>query len=122
MTKSNKAHSISAGPTVSGRTIKQLSKFIVGLFGTVALCMVGYTSIVDSLIRDSKIPATYKWFLLKEVPGPRIIFESGSNSHHAINTDVLSAELGMTAINIADNAGYSLEDKIIISFLLFFKG
>lgn len=112
MTKSYEPQSIAAGPAISARTIKQLSKFAAGLLGTVALCLSAYALTVDSLIQDSKIPATYKWFLLKEVPGPRIIFESGSNTHHAINTDVLGAELGMTAINIADNAGYSLEDKV----------
>lgn len=112
MTQSNIAQSLFAGSAISRRTVKQFSKFAASLLGTVALCLSAYTLTVDSLIPNSKIPATYKWFLLKEVPGPRIIFESGSNSHHGINTDVLGAALGMTAINIADNAGYALEDKV----------
>jgi len=89
-----------------------LSKFMVCFIGTMVLCLSAYILAVDSLVQDSKIPSTYKWFLLKEVPGHRIIFESGSNSHHAINTDRVGEELGMTAINIADNGGYALEDKI----------
>ena len=91
---------------------KHLSTFMACLVGTTAICLSAYTLTVDSLVQDSKVPSTYKWFLLKEVPGPRIIFESGSNSHHAINTDLIGERLGMTAINIADNGGYALEDKI----------
>jgi len=92
--------------------VKQLSKFMACLVGTTALCLSAYTLTVNSLVQSSAIPATYKWFLLKEVPGPRIIFESGSNSHHAIDTDAVGEALGMTAINIADNGGYAIEDKI----------
>ena len=92
--------------------VKHLMKFAVCMTGTIAFCLSAYVMTVDRLVEQSAIPATYKWFLLKEVPGPRIIFESGSNSHHAIDTEFLGAELGITAINIADNAGYSLEDKV----------
>lgn len=92
--------------------VKQLGKFIACLVGTTALCLSGYAAFVDSLVQTSAVPATYKWFLLKNVPGPRIIFESGSNSHHAIDTDTLGESLGVTAINVADNGGYALEDKI----------
>lgn len=94
--------------TVAGH----LSKFCLTLLGSAVLCLSGYALTVDQLIQTSDIPATYKWFLLKEAPGPRIIFESGSNSHYAIDTDAVGAALGMTAINIADNAGYAIEDKI----------
>ncbi len=90
----------------------QLGKFLAGLIITSFFCLAGYIALVDHLVQRSLIPATYKWFLLKDVPGPRIIFESGSNSHHAINTDLVSKAMGMTAINIADNGGYALEDKI----------
>ncbi|MEP1230963.1 MAG: hypothetical protein ABJG88_09840 [Litorimonas sp.] len=91
---------------------KQLSKFMACLVGTTAICLSAYALSVNSLVQSAKMPATYKWFLLKEVPGPRIIFESGSNSHHAIDTDAVGAALGMSAINIADNGGYPIEDKI----------
>ncbi len=89
-----------------------LSKFLTALIGSISLCLAAYTTVVDNLVQTSTVPATYKWFLLKNAPGPRVIFESGSNSHHAIDTDTLGDALGMTAINIADNGGYALEDKI----------
>lgn len=112
MTKSSTAMANSKRGAITGHAVKQISKFVTCLIGTIAMCLSTYIFTVDNLVPDTKVPATYKWFLLKEVPGPRIIFESGSNSHHAINTEVLGAELGMTAINIGDNAGYALEDKI----------
>ena len=112
MTKSSETTTNPKTAALTGKTIKHLSKFVACLIGTTVMCLSAYAFTVDSLVPDSKIPATYKWFLLKEVPGPRIIFESGSNSHHAIDTQTLGDELGMTAINIADNAGYALEDKI----------
>ncbi len=92
--------------------VKHFSTFIAAMVGTSVLCLAAYALTVDRLIERSAVPATYKWFLLKETPGPRIIFESGSNSHHAIDTDAVSEALGRTAINIADNAGYALEDKL----------
>ena len=79
---------------------------------TAITCLIAYTLTVDSLVQKTEMPSTYKWLLLKNVPGPRLIFESGSNSHHAIDTDAIGTELGMSAINIADNGGYALEDKI----------
>jgi len=98
--------------STSANAAKHLSKFLACFIGTAAVCLSAYTITVDKLVQNSEVPATYKWFLLKEVPGPRIIFESGSNSHHAIDTDAVGPALGMTAINIADNGGYALEDKI----------
>jgi len=92
--------------------VKHFSTFIAAMVGTSVICLAAYALTVDSLIERSAVPATYKWFLLKETPGPRIIFESGSNSHHAIDTEAVGEALGRTAINIADNGGYALEDKI----------
>ena len=92
--------------------IKLIGKFLTFMIGTGVMCLGAYALTVDHLVQDTDMPASYKWFLLKNVPGPRLVFESGSNSHHAINTDMISKALGMTAINIADNGGYALEDKI----------
>jgi len=92
--------------------MKPLSKFVTCMTGTAAMCLGAYTLTVDQLVQEAELPGTYKWFLLQNVPGPRLIFESGSNTHHAIDTDMVSEALGITAINIADNGGYALEDKI----------
>ena len=77
-----------------------------------ALCLTLYAIQALRHIQPSPVPSTYKWFLLQEVPGPRLIIESGSNSHHGFDTDMISEALNITAINIADNAGYDLEQKI----------
>ena len=112
MTHSSENQSNAALVEPPKSAIKQLSKFMACLVGATAVCLSAYTLTVNSLVEKTVIPATYKWFLLKEVPGPRIIFESGSNSHHAIDTDAVGEALGITAINIADNGGYAIEDKI----------
>ena len=112
MTHSSENQSNAALVEPPKSAIKQLSKFMACLVGATAVCLSAYTLTVNSLVEKTVVPATYKWFLLKEVPGPRIIFESGSNSHHAIDTDTVGEALGMTAINIADNGGYAIEDKI----------
>lgn len=102
-----------ANETLATRTLaKRVCTFVAGMVGTSLLCLGAYALTVDRLIERSAIPATYKWFLLKEIPGPRIIFESGSNSHHAIDTDAVGEALGRTAINVADNGGYALDDKL----------
>jgi len=111
MTNSLEASSVDAASGTKN-AVKQLGKFVACLVGSTAMCLSAYTLTVNNLVQSSAIPATYKWFLLKEVPGPRIIFESGSNSHHAIDTDAVGEAIGMTAINIADNGGYAIEDKI----------
>lgn len=112
MTKISNTTENSQGMAMMTTAVKKLGQFFACLIGTTAVCLSAYVFTVDNLIQDSNVPASYKWFLLQNIPGPRIIFESGSNSHHAINTDVISSELGMTAINIADNGGYALEDKV----------
>jgi len=102
-----------ANETLATRTLaKRVCTFVAGMVGTSLLCLGAYALTVDRLIERSAVPTTYKWFLLKEIPGPRIIFESGSNSHHAIDTDAVGEALGRTAINVADNGGYALEDKL----------
>lgn len=108
----DKTSSIAKDGSTATTLTKLCGTFFAGMVGTSMLCLGGYALTVDRLIERSAVPATYKWFLLKETPGPRIIFESGSNSHHAINTDTVGAALGRTAINIADNGGYALEDKL----------
>ncbi len=108
----NNDTNVSAECNATAPLFKHLGKFAACMVGTTTLCLGAYFATVDNLVEKSEVPGTYKSFLLKDVPGPRIIFESGSNSHHAIDTKTVGTALGMTAINIADNAGYSLEDKV----------
>ena len=93
----------------------ELRSFILFL-AAAAIAMVmsltGYTLAVDRAVPDSVIPGTYKWLLLKETPGRRLVIESGSNSHHGLDAKRMSDELGLMTINIADNGGYDIEDKI----------
>lgn len=108
----NNTSSVTVKNLAARKLIKTVSTFVAGMVGTSLFCLGAYALTVDRLVERSAVPATYKWFLLKEIPGPRIIFESGSNSHHAIDTDAVGEALGRTAINIADNGGYALEDKL----------
>jgi hypothetical protein len=64
------------------------------------------------LVPSVDVPSTYKWLLLRTVPSPRLIIESGSNGHHAINAAALTKKFGVTTINIADNAGYAFVDRV----------
>ena len=99
--------------TISSQMItKPFGSFIACMMGTALICLGAYAFTVERLVQKTALPASYKWFLLENVPGPRLIFESGSNSHHAIDTDMIGEALGISAINIADNGGYALEDKI----------
>ena len=86
--------------------------FISAAASALALSLFGYALAVDRAVPDSLMPGTYKWFLLKETPGQRLIIESGSNSHHGLDAKRMSNELGVTVINIADNGGYDIEDKV----------
>ena len=51
-----------------------------------------------------------KNFLLENTKNrPRIIIESGSNSHHSINSLMIEKELGLLTLNMAHHAGYPLD-------------
>ncbi|MCK4493736.1 MAG: hypothetical protein KAU26_06745 [Methylococcales bacterium] len=66
-----------------------------------------------SVNKNFLVSHSYKNFLLKHTKSPRLIIESGSNSFHAINTTMLEKELGMLTINLADNASYPLQYKLL---------
>ncbi len=92
-----------------GRTVQLLAAVLV----SAGLAFGGYGVAVDRAVPEHDLPSSYKWLLLEETAAaPRIIIEGGSSGHHGIDTDALSQDLGVTAINIADNAGYDLTDKI----------
>lgn len=86
--------------------------FLAAAAGAMVISLLSYAMAVDRAVPDSVMPGTYKWFLLKETPGQRLVIESGSNSHHGLDAKRMSEELGLTTINIADNGGYDIEDKV----------
>lgn len=93
----------------------ELRSFILFLSAAataMVMSLIGYALAVDRAVPDSEMPGTYTWLLLKETPGQRLVIESGSNSHHGLDAKRMSDELGLTTINIADNGGYDIEDKI----------
>ncbi|WP_202930854.1 hypothetical protein [Campylobacter fetus] len=56
---------------------------------------------------------SFKNFLLETTTNyNRIIIDSGSNSVHAIDSTMLEKAFGKLTINISDNAGYPLQDKL----------
>jgi hypothetical protein len=71
-----------------------------------------YVGLFFLLVPSVDVPSTYKWLLLRTVPSPRLIIDSGSNGHHAINAATLAKTFGVTTINIADNAGYAFIDRV----------
>lgn len=58
------------------------------------------------------VPATYKWLLMKSVPGPRLIVASGSNGHYGVDTARLGETLGFTGISFSDNGSYALSERV----------
>ncbi len=62
---------------------------------------------------EINISHSYKQFLLENTIGPRLIIESGSSSGFAFDSYKLEKELNLQVINLADNAGYPLEQKLL---------
>jgi hypothetical protein len=85
-----------------------LAAAAVGFVSVAAL----YIGLFFLLVPSADVPSTYKWLLLRTVPSPRLIIESGSNGHHAINAATLTKTFGITTINIADVGGYAFVDRV----------
>ncbi|GAB5458037.1 MAG: hypothetical protein Hens3KO_10670 [Henriciella sp.] len=96
---------------VTGFSWANAAVFVLAAALGLTLSLGLYVTFVSSQIARSDIPSTYKWLLLSELPGSRLIIESGSNSHIGLDTDAISEALGVTAINVADNGGYDIEQK-----------
>jgi hypothetical protein len=75
--------------------------------------IIAYPLIYNSLVtKDSLINHSYKDFLLRYTNSPRLIIDSGSNSVYGVNSGILEKELRILTINVADNAGYPLREKL----------
>lgn len=90
----------------------KLATFVVSASSVGAALLGGYVWMVTSIVAHSNAVPNHKWLLLQNTPGPRLIVEAGSNAYQSVNTQMLSAAFDVNAINIADNAGYALADKI----------
>lgn len=83
---------------------------LISFIGLSLLCIASYHLLVS---KDIKISHSYKQFLLEYTDSPRLIIDSGSNSQHGINSIMLEKELGLLTINLSDNAGYPLKQKLL---------
>ena len=63
--------------------------------------------------REISISHSYKQFLLKHTQGQRLIIDSGSNSFFGIDSHLLESEFNLLTINLADNASYPLQSKLL---------
>lgn len=79
------------------------------------LFILSYIYIYDLTVKDRSWGVhSYKNFLLENTNKfPRIIFDSGSNIHHSINSKMVEQEFNRVTINLGDNGGYPLKYKLL---------
>jgi len=94
--------------------IKKSKYFLLIIGGSllsfIIIYTVGYYLIAT---REIFISHSYKQFLLKHTQGQRLIIDSGSNSFFGIDSHLLENKLNILTINLADNAGYPLQNKLL---------
>ncbi len=89
-------------------------KFIFFTLIGFVLVLFAYVFTFNFLVqKDIYISHSYKEFLLENTDSPRLIIDSGSNSQHAINSQMLEEQFNILTINIADNGGYPLRQKLL---------
>ncbi len=94
--------------------MKKSKKFIAVSFILTVLFPILYICTYLILGRlEINISHSYKQFLLENTIGPRLIIESGSNSGFAFDSYKLEKKLNLQVINLADNAGYPFEQKLL---------
>jgi hypothetical protein len=89
-------------------------KFFISLVILISCTYSLYLYFVSSLIENPKETThSYKEYILRKTSEiPRIIVDSGSNSQHGINSQILSERFGLPVINVSDNASYPLTYKL----------
>jgi hypothetical protein len=94
--------------------IKKSKRFLLIFIASLISFIIVYPLTYNALItKDGLINHSYKDFLLRYTKSPRLIIDSGSNSHYGINSIMLEKELGILTINLADNAAYPLREKLV---------
>jgi hypothetical protein len=79
------------------RLFLSIAVFFAGMAAALALFLV-----VDRLVVPDYSPSYHK-LLLENIPVPRIIIDSGSNSRSNIEPAIMEAEFSIHTIVIADN-------------------
>ncbi len=98
----------------SGKHKNQSFRFVAAFVLCLVTALVGYGLIFRfKVVRDPTIiPVSYKQLLLEEIPGARILIESGSNGLHAFDPQLVESLTGYPTLIMADHAGASLHDKV----------
>lgn len=94
--------------------VKEAKRFLVRVVILLITIPILY-SIIYSVVgrQDIEISHSYKQFILQHTKGHRIIIDSGSNSKYAIDGKILEKEFNIQSINISDNAGFPLKQKLL---------
>ncbi len=93
---------------------KHAKRFLWNIVILLIILIVSYTLFFLWIgNREIKISHSYKQFLLQHTKGQRLIIDSGSNSHHGINSNMIENQLGILTINLADNGSYPLRNKLL---------
>jgi hypothetical protein len=88
--------------------------FVGSIFGTFVLLGVLYVVVYFVQVqRKANDVVSYKHYLLEHTKGvERIIIDSGSNSHHGLDSAMMQEGLGRLVINIADTGSFPLKNKL----------
>ena len=93
--------------------ISKEKNFLIIVSLTLFSVIIIYILVYLSIVKEKEVVSTsYKDFLIKNTHGHRLIAESGSNVHHAINSRSLKEEFNMLTINLGDNAVIPLKLKL----------
>ncbi len=94
--------------------VKKSKSFLLMIGGSLISLIIIYTlSYYLLATREILVSHSYKQFLLQHTQGQRLIIDSGSNSFFGIDSNLLEKELNILTINLADNAGYPLKNKLL---------
>lgn len=93
--------------------MKPQNFFVVTLTAFFSSLILWFVFFDLQITKESIVSHSFKHTLLKETSGPRIIIESGSNSHFSINSALLEKHFNRKTIVAADNGSYPLRLKLL---------
>ena len=89
--------------------------FKIGVIGLILVSPFAFYHLVIFIIlekENSRPNTSYRNYLLEEIPSPRIILESGSNTNFGIHAQTLEKTFNIPCINIADDVAIPLFMRI----------